>query len=48
MAYFAFTDISGKEFVFELLNEQRIAEARRILSGEEKASTHVMGRIRKR
>jgi len=48
MAYFAFTDYSGKEFVFKLNNDQRIAEARRILSGEETMSTHVLGRIRKR
>ena len=48
MADFAFTDYSGKEFVIRLTNEQRIAEARRILSGEETMSTHVMGRIRKR
>jgi hypothetical protein len=44
---FAFTDYSGKEFVFRLTNKDRIAEARRILSGEETMSTHVMGRIRK-
>src|SRR2546430_7434170 len=48
MAYFAFTDYSGKEFVFRLDNEQRIEEARRILSGDEQMSVHVMGRIRKR
>jgi hypothetical protein len=47
MADFAFTDVSGKEFVFRVTNEQRIAEARRILSGEETMSVHVMGRIRK-
>jgi hypothetical protein len=47
LCYFAFTDYSGREFVFELTNEQRIAEARRILSGEETMSIHVMGRIRK-
>jgi hypothetical protein len=47
VADFAFTDHSGKEFVIRLTNEQRIAEARRILSGEEQMSTHVMGRIRK-
>ncbi|KQY32579.1 MULTISPECIES: hypothetical protein [Nocardia] len=47
MALFAFTDYSGKEFIFQLNNEQRIAEARRILSGDETMSIHVMGRIRK-
>ena len=46
-ADFAFTDYSGKEFIFRLTHEQRIAEARRILSGEETMSTHVMGKIRK-
>jgi hypothetical protein len=47
VAYFGFTDYSGKEFVIQLTNEQRIAEARRILSGDEEMSVHVMGRIRK-
>ncbi|WP_278263712.1 calmodulin [Nocardia sp. AG03] len=47
MAHFALTDHTGKEFVFELNNEQRIAEARRILSGDETMSIHVMGRVRK-
>ncbi|MFI6170793.1 calmodulin [Nocardia sp. NPDC051052] len=47
MALFAFTDYSGKEFVIQLANDQRIEEARRILKGEEQMSTHVMGRIRK-
>ncbi|MCP2318498.1 hypothetical protein APR12_003853 [Nocardia amikacinitolerans] len=47
MADFAFTDYSGKEFIIRLTNEQRIEEARRILSGQETMSTHVMGRIRK-
>ncbi|TQM29489.1 calmodulin [Nocardia bhagyanarayanae] len=47
MADFAFTDYSGKEFIIRLTNEQRIEEARRILSGEEQMSVHVMGRIRK-
>jgi hypothetical protein len=47
VADFAFTDYSGREFVIRLTNDQRIAEARRILSGEETMSTHVMGRIRK-
>lgn len=47
MADFAFTDSDGKEFIFRLTNDQRIAEARRILSGEEQMSIHVMGKIRK-
>ncbi|MBF6295931.1 calmodulin [Nocardia amamiensis] len=46
-AFFAFTDASEKEFIIQLVDEQRIAEARRILSGEEKMSVHVMGRIMK-
>jgi hypothetical protein len=46
MAYFAFTDSSRvNEFVFELTDPERIALARRILSGEEKERVHVMGRI---
>jgi hypothetical protein len=48
MADFAFTDRSGKEFVIRLTNQQRIEEARRILSGDEQMSIHVMGRIIKR
>ncbi len=47
MADFAFTDYSGKEFVIRLTNEARIDQARKILSGEETMSIHVMGRIRK-
>jgi hypothetical protein len=47
-AYFAFTDYSGQEFVIQLTNLQRIEEARRIISGEETMSVHVMGRIRKK
>jgi hypothetical protein len=47
MADFAFTDVSGREFIIRLTSEERIAEARRILSGEEKEKVHVMGKIRK-
>jgi hypothetical protein len=47
-AYFAFQDVTGQEFIIKLTSDQRIAEARRILSGEEKESVHVMGRIVKR
>jgi hypothetical protein len=47
MADFAFTDVSDKEFIIRLTNEERIAEARRIISGEEKEAIHVMGSIRK-
>jgi hypothetical protein len=47
VADFAFTDYSGKEFIVRLESPQRIEEARRILSGEETMSVHVMGRVRK-
>jgi hypothetical protein len=47
MADFAFTDSSDKEFIIRLTSEERIAEARRIISGEEKDAVHVMGSIRK-
>jgi hypothetical protein len=47
-AYFAFQDHTGQEFILKLTSDQRIAEARRILSGEETESVHVMGRILKR
>jgi hypothetical protein len=46
--YFAFTDYSQKEFIFELTDEEKIAHARRIISGEEREKVHVMGRIIKR
>jgi hypothetical protein len=48
MPYFAFTQPSGEEFVFELTEPDKVAHARRILSGEEKEQVHVMGRIQKR
>jgi hypothetical protein len=48
MAYFAFTDDTGVEFIFELLDEKLIGEARRILRGEETEAVHVMGKIVKR
>lgn len=47
VAYFAFRQESDKEFIFELADEDKIAHARRILSGEETDRVHVMGRIRK-
>lgn len=47
-SYFAFQQRPGQEFIFELTDEKKIAHARRILSGEEKESVHVMGRIIKR
>ncbi|GAA2724979.1 hemopexin repeat-containing protein [Actinocorallia aurantiaca] len=46
-AYFAFRDISGKEFVFQLTDSGKIEHARKILKGEETQETHVMGRLRK-
>ncbi|RJL24423.1 calmodulin [Bailinhaonella thermotolerans] len=47
-AYFAFTQHPGQEFVFKLTDEEKIAHARRILSGQEKDRVHVHGRILKR
>ena|SRR3978361_49363 len=47
-AYFAFKEYQDTEFIFELNNEDKIAHARRIISGEENERVHVMGRIVKR
>jgi hypothetical protein len=47
-AYFTFMQQPDQEFVFKLTDENRIAEARRIVSGEETSQVHVMGRIVKR
>ncbi|GAA1643739.1 hypothetical protein [Actinoplanes couchii] len=48
-ALFEFTDQQQRDtFVIKLTNPDRIAEARRILSGEEQRRTHVMGRFIKR
>jgi len=46
-ARFAFTQPSspGVEFIIELTDENTIAHARRILSGDEKREVHVHGRI---
>ena len=44
-AYFAFETYGDGEFVFKLTNDDRIAEARKILSGEETEKVHVLGRI---
>ncbi|KAK4511558.1 uncharacterized protein ATC70_012773 [Mucor velutinosus] len=47
-AYFAFqTHEESQEFVFQLNDDAKIAQARRILSGAETESVHVLGRIRK-
>ncbi|WP_395295700.1 hemopexin repeat-containing protein [Kitasatospora hibisci] len=47
-AYFAFKyPPTPDEFIFKLTDDAKIEEARRILRGEEKSRTHVMGRIRK-
>lgn len=48
-AHFAFNGFhdASPEFVFELTDEDRIAHARRILSGEEQDEVHVMGRLKK-
>jgi len=50
MALFAFMQPSspGTEFIFELTDEAKIAQARRIISGEETNEIHVHGRIVKR
>ncbi len=47
MAYFSFAQQPQQEFIFELVDEEKIAHARRILSGDETDKVHVMGRIRK-
>jgi len=47
MAYFAFTQQQGQEFIFELKDEAQITHARNILSGKEKERVHVVGRIKK-
>ncbi|WP_250291301.1 BP74-related protein [Frankia sp. CiP1_Cm_nod1] len=47
MAYFAFTESPGQEFVFELTDPEKITHARNIISGTEKEKVHVVGRIRK-
>lgn len=43
--YFVFQQHSNREFIFELTDEARIAEALDILSGKETSRVHVMGRI---
>ncbi|MGY5801316.1 BP74-related protein [Rhizobium sp. LEGMi12c] len=50
MPYFALTQPSspGVEFIFELTDENKIAHARRIISGEERNEVHVHGRILKK
>jgi hypothetical protein len=49
-AYFAFTTPPdrGQEFIFQLNDDDKIAAARDIVSGNETNATHVMGRIIKR
>ncbi|KAI8642099.1 hypothetical protein BD408DRAFT_417078 [Parasitella parasitica] len=47
-AYFAFSTLGSRnDFVVKLTNDAKIAEARRILNGEETNSVHIMGRIKK-
>ncbi|MFC9970319.1 hypothetical protein ACFVH6_05385 [Spirillospora sp. NPDC127200] len=46
-AYFAMRDLHGDRFVFRLDDADKIAHARRILSGKETEQVHVMGRIKK-
>ncbi|KYG05109.1 calmodulin [Sorangium cellulosum] len=48
MARFAFQTrgySDEKEFIFEITDQAKIDEARKILSGEEQFKVHVMGRI---
>jgi hypothetical protein len=49
-AYFKFTQYGSgpRDFVFELTDPEKIAHARRIVSGEEARQVHVHGRIVKR
>jgi hypothetical protein len=47
-AYFEVTDASRERFVIQLTDPAKIKHARAILSGDEKNSIHVMGRIEKR
>lgn len=47
-AYFRFMQQPGQGFVIELRDDDKIAHARRIVSGEEKNQVHVVGRIIKR
>jgi len=46
--YFAFTDVSGQEFVFQLTDPDKIQQALDILSGNETEKVHVIGKIVKR
>jgi len=51
MAYFAFNQPGSgpdDEFVFEVTDKDKIAHARRIISGEETNEVHALGRIIKR
>ena len=48
-AYFRFTDTDGEpRYVIKLIDDAKIAHARRILRGEEQEKIHVHGRIIKR
>jgi len=45
-AYFRFTDTDGEpRFVIQLVDEDKVDHARRILSGEEQSRVHVQGTI---
>ncbi|GAA2724756.1 MULTISPECIES: calmodulin [Streptomyces] len=48
MAYFVFTQRPGQVFVFEVTDEEKIAHARKIVSGEETERVHVAGKIVKK
>lgn len=45
--YFAFMQRPDQEFIFELTDDAKIAQALAILAGKETDAVHVMGRIRK-
>ena len=45
-AYFAFRQRGCREFIFKLTCKERIAHARRILSGEEREKVNAFGRIK--
>lgn len=45
-AYFAFRQDPDQEFVFQLIDAQKIEHARRIVSGTETDRVHVIGRVK--
>ena len=45
VAFFAFVTADEREFVIQLTNDDLIAHARKLLSGEETSKPHVHGKI---